>query len=514
MVRKLLEKLKAAVYGRISDFGQLGGTSLETQVLACLEEARKLGLEVAPEHIWREVCSGAFLERPVLPLVRAAARSRAFDVLIVYVADRLSRNPTHLLMLMDEFADHGVRVIFVQGVSDDTPDGRLLTYIVGYTSERERAQIMERTMRGKKAVARSGRMPNGTGAGLFGYDYDVVRKERTVNWEEAAVVRKMFNWAMEGVAVYQIACRLNEEGILTKKGSKWHAIGVRRILQNPAFTGVQSYGKNRYRKVSGNKRVVTPRPPEEVITLEGFSPVIISQEIFDRVQQVLQVGQAKVGGVKNRYLLTGFTRCVSCGGAVVGACLSQKFRYYRCRNTTPTPIRAATCQERYIRADDLEEVVWGEVCRVLRDPGIVIAELKDHLETGGGDLGQAMKGLEKEVRDLKGQQRRLMELWQKDMIDMELLEGQIAPLKTLCEEKEQELRVLEEQQRGRDDAAELESRIIGLCQQFSDKLDQMDFDGKRATLAAFSAKVNASREELSITMVADPKFTSIVRTWA
>ena len=58
MVRKLLVKLRGGWYARISGRGQLEGTSLETQELACLEEARKQGYEVAPEHIWREVSSG------------------------------------------------------------------------------------------------------------------------------------------------------------------------------------------------------------------------------------------------------------------------------------------------------------------------------------------------------------------------------------------------------------------------------------------------------------------------
>ena len=75
---------------------------------------------------------------------------------------------------------------------------------------------------------------------------------------------------------YQIARRLNDQGFRTKMGCYWHPLGVKRILRNCAYTGVQYYGVNRYRKVSNKKRLVTPRPEFEVIRIEGFSTPIIS----------------------------------------------------------------------------------------------------------------------------------------------------------------------------------------------------------------------------------------------
>ena len=262
--------MKAGILSRVSTSKQEDGTSLDTQELACLAEAEKLDYRVTPEHRWREVWTGADLERPVLSQVRASARSGVLEALIVYSADRLSRDPLHLLMLMKEFSDCGVRLHFVQGITDDTPEGQLITYIQGYTAQKERSQIVERSRRGKEAVARSGRMPNGTGAGLFGYDYDVIKKVRIINEGEATTVRLMFRWATEGVTKYQIAKRLNEMGIPTKKGCKWYAITVERTLENPAYTGVQPYGRNRYRKVSGRSRTVTPRSPEEVMFSTGL----------------------------------------------------------------------------------------------------------------------------------------------------------------------------------------------------------------------------------------------------
>ena len=74
--------------------------------------------------------------------------------------------------------------------------------------------------------------------------------------------------------------------------------------------------------------------------------------------------------------------------------------------------------------------------------------------------------------------------------------------------------LLEEQERNKDDAAEVERRIVGQCRKLARKLDTFDFDGKRATFAAFGMKVEATREDVSIMVDLDPEFTTIEQTLA
>ena len=497
--------MKAAFYGRQSTQQQADGTSMDTQETACLTLAATLGYEVPPELVCREIWSGADLERPVLSGLRMLAQASGFDALLVYSPDRLSRDPLHLLTLLKEFAECGVQLHFVQGVSDNTPEGQLLMYVQGYAAQRERNEITERTRRGKEAVARLGRLPMGVGAGIYGYDYDPVKKARTVNEAEAAVVRQIFSMAAQGMSIYRICLTLNERGVQTKQGRKWRFCGLNRILRNSAFIGVNYFGERRARKVSGGKQVVTYRPKSEAIRIEGFTPPLISRELFDRVQEQLKVRQSKVTKSTRRFLLTGFARCLKCGAPVVGASSTPSYRYYRCNASVKTATGPRSCQARSIPADDFEAVVWRRVSKAIRNPAVLVAELKSHFETGGGDIGQAMSKLKQEVEDLRGQQRRLIDLRQRDMVDQEILEGQLAPLKMLSDEKQSELRVLEAQVREQGDIGEMERRIVKVCEDVSDKLDSMDFDGKRAAMGAFGVKVVASRDSLSINLVVSPE---------
>jgi site-specific DNA recombinase len=102
------------------------------------------------------------------------------------------------------------------------------------------------------------------------------------------------------------------------------------------------------------------------------------------------------------------------GSPVVGACLSRKHRYYRCRSTSPTAAKGKTCNARYIRADYIEDVVWENIKKVLEHPEVIIAELKrqsderSKLSLQEPDLNQEIINLGKRLRSYEKQERRLI----------------------------------------------------------------------------------------------------------
>jgi len=104
----------AAVYCRVSTEDQeKEGTSLDSQREACLKKCKELGWEVSPEHTLSEVWSGLTTERPELTKLREWVRKKEIEGVIVYSTDRLSRDPVHLLILVDEFEKKGVSLVFV-----------------------------------------------------------------------------------------------------------------------------------------------------------------------------------------------------------------------------------------------------------------------------------------------------------------------------------------------------------------------------------------------------------------
>ena len=498
------------LYRRTSTIEQgENNTSMETQDRECRKKAEEIGYTNDPAFVLTEMESGAFMDRPALEQMLQIVRERLVGLVVILNPDRLARDPLHLLTIMRIFTEAGVRLEFVHGSSDNSPEGELLTYCMGWAAQREKIIFAQRSRLAKETVARSGRMPTGMGAGIYGYDYDPATKEMTINESEAPVVRMIFQWASEGVNVHAAAVKLNDMKIPTKTGRRWSREGIKRLLNNTTYFGLQYFGRRRHRKIGPKKVNVTDRPIEEAIPIEGFTPPVISKELYDRANERLKHPQSRRGKRQgNHYLLTGFLQCELCGSPVTGAMKAGGIRYYRCTGATNRPERPAICSALYI-PEQMELVVWGTVEEAINTPEILSREIEQHINTGDGNLEESAIKLRREVAANRQEQRQLIRLIGKAEIDQDILLSESASLKLLCEEKEQALRAIEEQQRNQTAATEAKNQIAEFCGRITENLEKLDFEGKRAVLAAMGVRAVVTRQSMSITIVVDPSATAM-----
>lgn len=233
--------IRAAIYSRVSTEGQeQEGTSLQTQLEACLKYCKQRKYEI--EHKFSEAWSGRSLERPKLAELRELARSENIDIVVVYSLDRLSRDPVHGVILMQEFEKHGITLEAATETVDNSEVGKLVFYIKGYAAKLDAERRRDATGRGKKAMLKSGKMPQGTGIGIYGYNWIREYKKRIPVEREAKIVQRMFEMVADGVSCFSIAKTLNEENIPTKSGKKWEPRTVCRIVRNPAYMGLTYFG--------------------------------------------------------------------------------------------------------------------------------------------------------------------------------------------------------------------------------------------------------------------------------
>ena len=164
--------MRAAIYCRVSTKDQeTEGTSLDTQAEACKKKAADLGCDITADLLFNETYSGLTIDRPKLSQLRELIRSKSIDRVIIYTLDRLSRDPVHLIILQDEMERVGVEFVSVTESVDSSDLGKLISHIRGYSAKLEAEKIKERTTRGKRARALSGRLPSNSHAHLFGYTY-------------------------------------------------------------------------------------------------------------------------------------------------------------------------------------------------------------------------------------------------------------------------------------------------------------------------------------------------------
>jgi site-specific DNA recombinase len=135
-------------------------------------------------------------------------RANDIDVVVVHCLDRLSRDPTHGVILTEELKNHNVTLEAVTETIESTELGKLISYIRGFASKLEAEKIRERTMRGKSARLKEGKLPQGTGIGIYGYQLDKGTGCRTVIDTEANVVQNIFAMALQGYSFRKIALEL------------------------------------------------------------------------------------------------------------------------------------------------------------------------------------------------------------------------------------------------------------------------------------------------------------------
>ena len=493
----------AAIYCRVStDNQESEGTSLQTQLENCLNYCQGKGYDVA--YRFTEAYSGLSLDRPELDKLRELVRAGDIDMVAIYCLDRLSRNATHGVIIRDELDKHHVLLESVTEDIDKTPLGEAITYLRGTFSQIEAEKIKERTMRGKKARAKEGRMPMGSGIGLYGYDYIPVSQkgggQRVMNEIEASWVRKMYEWLVnEGLSTTAITFRLRDLNAPTKSGKTWTRRSVYERLTNIAYTG-----KTYVFTTSDGK--VYSKAKEDWIELPGITPAIISQQLFEAAQNQLKVNYDKsIRNCKHEYLLRGHLRCSKCGYAFVGHFMSGK-KYYRCSHTMKINAPIERCKSRTWDAEKLETLVWAQLEHYLSDRDIIASAI-ENLHQDAGQIGVFETQLQQIERQLKAAEREQYRLLQWALKDFpaEQVEAENKRLNKSKETLKAQRTELEAQIKASQDASANRPRLEDFIRDIQDKLPNLDFEGKRLALDMLGITVYLNDRDVEITGIIEPK---------
>jgi len=370
MEQNVKDRPRCLIYARVSTASQEEeGLSLPAQEETCRTKAAELGYEVA--QVYREAYTGTEgIERPQLKAMRQQIKHGGISAVIVKRVDRLTRKQGLTGVLMYEWDQLGCEIISVLDPINPTKEGRLLLSIGEYVAEAELDRIRERTVSGKRQRLMQGKLHRG-GCELYGFRRDHERGVREIYEPEALWVRRIFDWyTRDEMSIRSIANQLNLIGVpspsVGKQAGKrkdrpaqWCPAAIHLMLKNPCYRGETIVWKTQAGQEKGAnglaKRV--PRPESEQIRLEGVTPAIVSDEVWEAAQVRLQSNKGhSTRNAKNPFLLRGLIFCAVCNRPM-RCTVSKGRRMYRCSSLEDL---SGPCGSKYVPADNVAQRVKGE----------------------------------------------------------------------------------------------------------------------------------------------------------
>lgn len=334
-------------------------------------------------------------DREILQEIQEDAKQKNFDVLVVYMSDRIGRKEDESPVFVSTLNKLGIEIWTVKEgqLKTDQHVDKLLNYIRFWQAEGESRKTGARVKDAQETFAKAGKFIGGYAP--LGYrlvpsgeisNHGRLLKKLVIDPEKAPVIRKIFEYAVNyNYGALKIAKVLNEEGIAAPN-TTWKACTVAEILKNPVYMGYIAYNRRQHSKCGGNFE----RMPMEKWILsdqQNMELVIIPKEIWYKAQAMREDRKAGIKrgrDTENRkyplsssgqLVLMGLVYCGYCGCRLTNG---SKYDYwttkdgekrkkfvgrYRCTNMANGSLE---CQGKaYYRSEEIEPIIYSVVTSYL-----------------------------------------------------------------------------------------------------------------------------------------------------
>ena len=432
---------KAVLYARVSSDLQRKERTIDSQIIALKKQIAAAGDILVKEYVDNGY-SGARLDRPALDQLRKDLKTNLFETIYFLNSDRIARDVTYQNLIIAEILKSRKQIIINGKDYVHNPENKFTLTVLGAVAELERAKIIERVSRGKQLRLAQGEL---LGSGVHTFGYNFMRRtptspaKMTVNKVEAKIVRYIFTrYAKGNCGMNQISRALEDMGALTKTGKRlWNYTKLHSILRNPTYTGVKYFNKSRTVReyadpIAGRTSSRKTQVGRERKDWVGIPvPAIISQALFDRVQERLEWNRKHYRNPGQVQLLSSLVRCGQCGSSFFA--YQRHFRdrrrqpakkvyhkvAYRCSwrirqyaHSAKSDIRR--CATREIKAQYLEDQVFALVRAFMFNPEKIrrcMVFFKGRTKTAQGRLERELRSIEARIQLVGEQKRRIIEVY-------------------------------------------------------------------------------------------------------
>lgn len=405
---------------RVSTKGQVDKNDIPMQKQACREFAARQRGWVIKKEFQEKGVSGFKIsanDRDAVQELKTAALKGEFDVLLVFMFDRIGRIDNETPFVVEWFIKNGIEVWSVNEGEQrmDSHVDKLMNYIRFWQANGESEKTSLRVKTRLHQLVEEGYYTGGCAP--FGYKLvksgvinkkgkELLKLEQEPS--EVQIVKIIFEKSvMDGLGSYKMAEYINERNILTHNGAKFQSNTIKRILSNEIYCGFNVRGGVRSRRI------------EEL--------QIIDDEMFVKAQNILE--QRKYTHeektqlskkAKSSTLLGGNIYCAHCGQLLCANSFMDKYqtkdgkwhnggRRYRYLCSGAAMKRNGCDGQTVYTAQKVDEVVIRVLHECFKKLKVTPkdAAIEKRYKAQIKEIKQEIKKLEKETETLKRKMRDL-----------------------------------------------------------------------------------------------------------
>ncbi len=415
----MIERFDIAGYCRISVDEELDrdNTSIENQKAILSDFVKHRFPDSALTFYEDRDRSGyTFEQREGYQAMRRELMGHQKDILIVKDFSRFSRRNSRGLVELEDLRDAGVRIISIgDGIDFPNDDDWLKIQFQFLINE---MPVTDTSKKVKSVIKRRQQDGKWICAAPYGYIVNK-RQEFEIVPAEAEIVRRIFQFYIDGWGYKKIANQLTDEGVPTPRMAErdrkeaageesrrpvkpaWAIVTVQGIIDNDFYIGTLRQGKYTRKKINGKD---VRRDELDHIVLERHHQAIIDYRTFATARALRESRSTAHYRGQKKYdnVYSGFLECGDCGSPMFAMSRRDIKDAYRCGEYHKRGLKA--CTSHHIRVDKLDEMLKIYVQKVKDNSAAMLDRLNADLEKEAEDVAeteQSAANLEAVLADLQ-----------------------------------------------------------------------------------------------------------------
>lgn len=404
--------LRTFVYGRVSSKDQINkkyiinnknltdtSGSVKEQPRLCKDfivnykgTCPKCGSNLSPVlecEYFDEGKSGTNDDRDGIDMIMEKGSGGEIDLVLVAENDRLGRNLYETQGIRNELIKMGVQVNSVKQSKQlycptcyspyEDDSGVAMDMFSDFKSHTDLSRIMRNYKVGMNERVRRGLPPGSMGYGLVKTKDEIKNGARIQEyaWDEqkVSIVKRIIHEYMDqGLGMWKISQRLNEENIPSSQDKKWGRTGIKCILNNPIYAGYVRY-KWKTAGIRKGVKVRTIQPKNKWVLEKAIwhKDKLWDMSYFEEIHRTIQLRKGMGGRASgSNALLIGLLKCGYCGYSMFQAHSSKvrdngdvyKWRGYMCG----TYAHRGACQHNGSSQKKIDDLVIKEILKLADNP--------------------------------------------------------------------------------------------------------------------------------------------------